>query len=307
MATTRPKRESTAPSPSANGATATDDDFGAKLRSLVTGRFFVESWRGFDEERDPADRGAMREAAITLVIAVVTLTLMEYAGETRALRALIAWYEGPSPAGLGLELTLRTSGYWDLATLVHWCLTRIVGFGLVPLIVVAVRRRTRDDLHLRAKGLGEHAWMYGLAFVVVLSGVIVVSRRPEFATYYPFDRQANRSWVELLSWEALYFLQFLALELFFRGFLLSGTKRAFGSGAIFVAMVPYVMIHFGKPMLETLGAIVAGLFLGTLAMKTRSIWLGFLLHIAIALSMDLAALVPSRGLPTTFYPTVLPW
>ena len=294
-------------SKTADPAAESGDDFGRRLADLLSGRFFLRAWAAFDRERDPSDEGAGREAAFTLFVAAVTLTIMEYAGESRALRALLVWYEGSRTAASDLESALRLADYWDFVTLVHWCLTRILGFGLVPLIVIAARRRGREGLYLGTKGTSEHAWIYGLGFVVVLSCVIVVSRWPSFATYYPFDRNAHRSWAELLTWEALYVTQFFALELFFRGFLLSGTRRAFGGGAVFVAMVPYVMIHFGKPMAETFGAIFAGLFLGTLAMKTRSIWLGFLLHIAIALSMDLAALLPSHGLPTTFYPTDLPW
>jgi len=284
-----------------------DEDFGAKAASLFSGRFFVNAWRSLDDERAHDDPTAMRDAAITLVVAVLTLTVMEYAGETSALRTLLAWCEGPIENGTTLESKLRQSDYWSLASLVHWCMTRILGFGLVPLVVIAFRRQRREALNLTAKNLGEHAWVYGLGFVIVLVGVMVVSRRPDFATYYPFDQHLSRSWIELIGWESLYVVQFLALELFFRGFLLEGTRRAFGSGAIFVAMVPYVMIHFGKPMLETFGAVVAGIFLGTLAMKTRSIWLGFLLHVAIALSMDAAAFVPSNEWPTTFYPTDLPW
>jgi membrane protease YdiL (CAAX protease family) len=46
------------------------------------------------------------------------------------------------------------------------------------------------------------------------------------------------------------------------------------------------MIHFGKPIQETLGAIVAGILLGFMALKTRSIWLGAALHIAVAWTMD---------------------
>ena len=43
-------------------------------------------------------------------------------------------------------------------------------------------------------------------------------------------------------------------------------------------------------VLWTLGAIFAGLFLGTVSLWTRSIWLGTALHISVAVSMDLAAL-----------------
>jgi membrane protease YdiL (CAAX protease family) len=50
------------------------------------------------------------------------------------------------------------------------------------------------------------------------------------------------------------------------------------------------MIHYGKPMPETFGAILAGLLLGTLAMRTRSIWGGVLIHIGVATTMDVMAL-----------------
>ena len=54
------------------------------------------------------------------------------------------------------------------------------------------------------------------------------------------------------------------------------------------------MIHYGKPMPETLGAIGAGIILGTIAMRTKSIWGGMLIHIGVAMTMDVLAL---RGCP----------
>lgn len=48
---------------------------------------------------------------------------------------------------------------------------------------------------------------------------------------------------------------------------------------------------------------MAGIFLGTLAMKTRSIWSGFLIHVSVAVSMDLAALAATTGMPER----LLPW
>ena len=59
-------------------------------------------------------------------------------------------------------------------------------------------------------------------------------------------------------------------------------------------VVPYNMIHYGKPFLEANAAIIAGIVLGTLALKTRSIWCGFLIHVSVAISMDLAALIQRR-------------
>jgi len=68
-------------------------------------------------------------------------------------------------------------------------------------------------------------------------------------------------------------------------------RPTLGLYAIFVMMVPYVLIHaFGKPFGETLGAILTGLVLGALAMATRSIWFGYLIHVSVALTMDVLAL-----------------
>ena len=84
--------------------------------------------------------------------------------------------------------------------------------------------------------------------------------------------------------------------MFFRGFWLGALRRSFGSGAIFAMAVPYCMIHFGKPFLEANGAIVAGIALGSLTMRTKSIYQGFLVHITVAGLMDwLALCAPSRA------------
>ena len=76
-----------------------------------------------------------------------------------------------------------------------------------------------------------------------------------------------------------------------------GLKRALGSHAIFVMCVPYCMIHFHKPVQEVTGAIFAGIILGTLALRTRSIWCGVLIHVSVAWTMDLLALSHTTGFP----------
>jgi len=131
--------------------------------------------------------------------------------------------------------------------------------------------------------------------------MLVVSSAPDFATYYPFYKNATRSWFDFLVWEAMYFVQFFALEMFFRGFWVGSLRKSFGSGAIFAMAVPYCMIHFGKPYLEAVGAIVAGIALGSLSMKTKSIYQGFLLHITVAAMMDWLSLRRRHCTPLTFW------
>ncbi|MCH2109486.1 MAG: CPBP family intramembrane metalloprotease, partial [Polyangiaceae bacterium] len=138
--------------------------------------------------------------------------------------------------------------------------------------------------------------------VAVFGAMIVVARQPEFLNYYPFYKLSSRSWFDLLCWEALYFAQFFALEFYFRGWLLDSLRKTMGSTAIFVMAVPYCMIHYGKPYLEANGAILAGIVLGSLAMRTKSIYSGFFVHITVAAAMDGLALTLRHGLPSQFWP-----
>jgi membrane protease YdiL (CAAX protease family) len=154
---------------------------------------------------------------------------------------------------------------------------------------------------LRVRGFFSHVWIYGLCLAVVLPAMVLVATQPDFGTYYPFYKLSSRSWSDLIAWELMYGVQFFALELFFRGWMLGALRRSMGSGAIFAMAVPYCMIHYGKPYLETNGAIVAGIVLGSLAMRTRSIYAGFLVHITVAYAMDALALWRRDALPTTFW------
>jgi membrane protease YdiL (CAAX protease family) len=67
--------------------------------------------------------------------------------------------------------------------------------------------------------------------------------------------------------------------------------------------VPYCMIHFGKPYLEAVGAILAGIALGSLSMRTKSIYQGFMLHITIAAMMDWLSLRRRHCTPLVFWAT----
>jgi membrane protease YdiL (CAAX protease family) len=200
---------------------------------------------------------------------------------------------------------LQNSQWIQLADFGWWSAWRVLGYFLIPALTVKLifREKLRDH-GLETRGFAEHAWIYALAYLVVLIGVVLVANYdPHFQRYYPFYGLASRSWSDFVGWEILYAAQFFALEFFFRGFWLRAMKTAMGSQAIFAMVVPYCMIHFQKPFLECLAAIVAGIVLGTLAMKTRSIWSGFLIHVSVAVSMDVAALLATgRNLPDTWWP-----
>jgi len=277
-----------------------------KLRELHPRRFFLDTWITMDreaaaerEERERAGLGYDWLPIITLCTGALFLTAMEYLGMATQWRLVVQW---ALDNDIEFATELTRSQWWLLGDHAWWAGWRVLGFFLLPVVVIKLSGERLRDQGLALAGLREHAWIYFLCFGVVFVCVIAVSYSEEFASYYPFYRLANRSWADFVAWELLYAAQFFSLEFFFRGWWLKAGKRAMGSHAIFVMVVPYVMIHFGKPMLETVGAIIAGVVLGTLAMKTRSIWSGFLIHVSVAISMDVAALIQTRGLPNQLWP-----
>jgi len=92
-------------------------------------------------------------------------------------------------------------------------------------------------------------------------------------------RSLGKDFVKL-AWGFLYLVQFVCLEFFFRGFMLNALRPALGANAVFVMCVPYTMIHFPKLWPEAAGAMAFGLFLGLLALRSRSIWGGVAVHAA---------------------------
>jgi hypothetical protein len=147
------------------------------------------------------------------------------------------------------------------------------------------------ELGVRVKGTGKDAWTYLLLFAVFAPVVWAVSQRDDFRQVYPFfkPRRNAEPWA-FVAFEAIYFLQFFAIEFFFRGVMVLGLKPALGRASVLVMLAPYCMIHYHKPMAEAFGAIAAGLVLGCLSWRTRTIVYGWFLHYAVALSMDLLAL-----------------
>lgn len=272
---------------------------------------FRNTWRELDEDAQRA-RGEILAIGktdlrpfVALVIAALVLTMQEYYGGRsffeQNIRPLLSKFELTHPNAL------RLTKYDELWGFGWWSGTRIFGYVFVPfpLWKIFFPKDSLLDFGLRTRGFFKHVWIYCFFLLIVLPAMWLVSREPDFGTYYPFYKTSSRSWFDFAAWEAMYFAQFFALEMFFRGWWLGTLRKSFGSGAIFVMAVPYCMIHYGKPYLEANGAIIAGIALGSLSMKTKSIYQGFLVHITVAALMDWLALAHRHALPHVFWPPAM--
>jgi membrane protease YdiL (CAAX protease family) len=269
--------------------------------------FFGNWWKELDEEARklrttslPSEYDYRRPLACFGIVAIV-LTLQEYYGGRGIYDTQLRPWLAELQAGGAHYIKLEK--YDELYSYGWWVFARVFGYVCVPLPAwkLLFPRDSLRDMGFRVAGFLSHLWLYGLLLALVVVAMLIVVQQPDFGAYYPFYKLSSRSWFDLLAWESIYFLQFFALEIFFRGWFLGALRKNFGAGAIFAMAAPYCMIHYGKPYLEANGAIVAGIVLGTLAMRTRSIYGGFLVHISVAFSMDFLALWHRNALPHTFW------
>jgi membrane protease YdiL (CAAX protease family) len=234
---------------------------------------------------------------IVLTTTAVALTIQEYVfkGDHEHLDRVpgILHWLGLSRLAAGFKTHALSYDNWELTRLSYWAVGRLVTYVLLPLLVIRlVLREPLRGFGTSTRGCLHSVPVYGGMFALMFPAVLYFSHTASFQESYPFYElnTGEKLWPRFFVWELLYAMQFVSLEFFFRGFVLHGTRHRAGSMAIFVMMVPYCMIHFQKPMPETFGAIGAGIILGFMSLKTRSIWLGAALHIAVAWSMDFLAL-----------------
>jgi len=257
--------------------------------------------RTFDRVQEEALHSALESPApdwkviLVLLTTAVTLTIQQYVFRSGNLDRALDVLQRLGLTGVVEALRSRLVSPQDrqLAGLIYWAAGCAVTYVLLPgLVVKLVFRERLRDYGLRVRGILAGSWIYLVLLAAMIGPLLYFSTTAGFQAKYPFYDPAPGEpfWPRLWTWELCYVAQFFALEFFFRGFMIHGTRHRLGFYSIFVMTVPYCMIHYGKPMPETFGAIGAGVILGFMSLKTRSIWLGALLHVAVALSMDFLAL-----------------
>jgi len=196
------------------------------------------------------------------------------------------------PAFFVRQFPEASTVYAGLLPHLWWALGSIILYLPIPMLIVrfGFGHRLRD-YGWRRHMPGRYWLLYAVMLLAVLPLVFYAASRPQFLAVYPFYRGAFSAPVAaIVVWELCYLAQFLALEFFFRGFLAIGMGQVLGRLAVWVAMVPYCMIHYHKPLPEALAAIIAGLVLGEVAQRTQSIAGGVIVHVGVALTMELLAL-----------------
>lgn len=189
----------------------------------------------------------------------------------------------------------------QLDTIIYKCTSNLNSF-LIIVLPLYIFYRLVDDRALSFYGItkkGVNIKPYFVLLLLVLPLVVGASFSADFLRQYPMYQRTNGAvaalflelpeWVMAMTYEISYALSFFSVELIFRGFLILGLMRYLGSYVILPMVATYAFLHFGKPVGETIGSIFGGYILGVVAYYSRNIWGGVIVHMGLALLMELVA------------------
>lgn len=169
------------------------------------------------------------------------------------------------------------------------------GFFILMFLVPALHvfffwRKSFDDL---GWGLGDKK--FGIKFTIITLIFMVLpvaylgSSDLSVVSEYPLAKvlltEKNLVWGYHLAYVLFYYV---AWEFYFRGYLLFGLKEKYGAvAAILIQTISSCLIHIDKPFSEIFLSIPVGIFLGMVALRSRSFWYAFLVHATLGVLTDL--------------------
>lgn len=222
-----------------------------------------------------AFRGEQRRPTVILLASPVLLITWVYCGSSafyleHLAGSVVLWNDPAATAG----------AYTFLAAFVL--------LGVVPALIVKLV--FGESLADYGVGLGNRkrtVRTFLLWAPVFLLVAYLASRDPHIADYYPINKSAGKS-PALFGWHACFYAMFyVGYEFHFRGFTQLGLRKSLGDvNALLVQVLGSTLVHVGRPVGETYGAVAAGVLWGALAYRTRSLLSGLLQHFLLGLSLD---------------------
>ena len=140
---------------------------------------------------------------------------------------------------------------------------------------------------------------YWIMILLMVPLIYAASFQPDFLKEYPRYQRAGGSLiikyfnfpkgVVVGIYELSYAFSFFIVELIFRGYFIFALVKYLGKDVVLPMAVTYCVLHFGKPLGEAISSFFGGFLLGVIALKTKNIYGGILIHVGIALLMELFA------------------
>lgn len=189
----------------------------------------------------------------------------------------------------------RDYPYSDLLNFVYWFIGDFITYFILPVLIIKLIFKEKTSNY----GLQAGNYKSGLKLTVFFAGLMIliiwfISSDISFNYTYPQLFSARENWLIFLIFEAGMLLYMFAWEFIWRGYILFGLEKKFGYYSVMIQMIPFVILHNGKPELETFSSIIGGIALGVLALRTRSFLYGFFIHAAVIFSIDFISVIRYR-------------
>jgi membrane protease YdiL (CAAX protease family) len=162
----------------------------------------------------------------------------------------------------------------------NFWISSFIYFGVFPVLTILIfLRKNPLDFGLR---IGNYKlWIpYVLVFLAIAIPILYFfSDMSSVQGYYRSGRN-----FDLLTYALQMGVYMLGWEFLFRGFMLFGLKDKFKEGSIIIQMIPFVLLHFGKPEIETISTIFTGLLWGYICYRGKSFWPAYIMHMVVNVS-----------------------
>jgi hypothetical protein len=217
---------------------------------------------------------SFKETFIFLSVAVITFLSMHYASPNF------------------FRKVFDTSDDKFYSTLYWFSADGFLMFVIPVILIPLVLKGKLSDYGFR---LGDYKFglKSSLLFIVVMIPFLwIASGNESFAKTYPQGGPFVRENISVLLYYELFVgFYMLAWEFFWRGYMMFGLKQKFGFYAIFIQMIPFFILHRGKPDIETFASIFAGLILGVQAWRANSFIYCFLVHWSVMIFVDVISVL----------------
>ncbi len=198
-------------------------------------------------------------------------------------------YYGTKPFYLSdLASSFVLFGDVQLTAALYTFVSAFVLLGIIPFLII--RFLFKEPIASYGLQLGD--WRFGLKAFLVLAPIMAAatyssSKAPEFIAEYPLFKGASASPQAFFSHSMSYLLFYVGWEVYFRGFMQFGLRKALGDwNSILIQTLASCLLHIGKPAGEIYGSIIGALIWGIVAFRAQSILFIILLHWVLGVTLD---------------------
>ena len=183
-----------------------------------------------------------------------------------------------------------------LMSRIYWFFADGLIFSVIPILIIKfVFKRKLGDFGFKS-GDAKFGLITSAIFLVVMLFVVwIASASREFALSYPQGgAKVKENFLLFLFYEFSVLVYMFGWEFIWRGYMLFGLSEKLGYYSILIQMIPFFILHKGKPEIELFASIFAGVILGIQALRSGSFLYCWILHWLVMLSIDSISILRSN-------------